>query len=147
MASSWVELTVAICKGFRRHTKANVHMFVLHIYYNCDFEIVNLSKFFFLNVNIVDVRQTGTPGRMVLHYLSIGTSAAGLTGWIRLSRAYGLKHSQGPFPINGPGCRPTLAWRSRCFLGALSAHPLFYCLSGFCSRDFFTRSLVRPCTV
>ena len=33
-----------------------------------------------LNNDIVDVRQTGTPGRMVLHYLSIGTSAAGLTG-------------------------------------------------------------------
>nr|DAG76509.1 MAG TPA: hypothetical protein [Caudoviricetes sp.] len=58
-----------------------------------------------------------------------------------------LAPSFGFGPINGPGCRPTLAWRSRCFLGALSAHPLFYCLSGFCSRDFFTRSLVRPCTV
>jgi hypothetical protein len=34
----------------------------------------------FSNNDIVDVRQTGTPGRMVLHYLSIGTSAAGLTG-------------------------------------------------------------------
>ena len=30
---------------------------------------------------------------------TIGTSAAGLTGWIRLSRAYGLKHSQGPLPM------------------------------------------------
>ena len=30
---------------------------------------------------------------------TIGTSAAGLTGWIRLSRACGLKHSQGPLPM------------------------------------------------
>nr|DAS07985.1 MAG TPA: hypothetical protein [Caudoviricetes sp.] len=38
-------------------------------------------------------------------------------------------------------------WRTRCFLGALSAHPLFYFLSGFCSRVFFTRLFLHPCPV
>ena len=49
-------------------------------------------------------------------------------------------------------CKDCERWYMRNYMRAyrdikLSAHPLFYCLSGFCSRDFFTRSLVRPCTV
>lgn len=53
---------------------------------------------------IVDVRQTGTPGRMVLHYLSIGTSAAGLTG-CAYTIAMPAIFTQSRYCESGPGMR------------------------------------------
>lgn len=54
--------------------------------------------------DLVDVRQTGSPGCMVLHYLSMGTSAAGLTG-CAYTRAMPAIFTQSRSCGSGPGMR------------------------------------------